>query len=90
MNILITGGAGFIGSHTVDALVDRGYDVVVLDNLQKHVHLKGKPSYLNPKVEYIWGDVRDKNILQKALKNVEAIYHFAGLAEDLCMKPRII
>ena len=83
MLILVTGGAGFIGSHTVDALVEKGYDVVVIDNLQKPVHLKGKPTYLNPKVKYIWGDVRDKNILQKALKNVEAVYHFAAYQDYL-------
>jgi dTDP-L-rhamnose 4-epimerase len=83
MKILVTGGAGFIGSHTADALVDRGYDVVILDNLQKPVHLKGKPGYLNPKAEYIWGDVRDKEIFRKALKSVEAVFHFAAYQDYL-------
>ena len=45
MLVLVTGGAGFIGSHTVDALIHKGMDVIVIDNLQKPVHLKGKPSY---------------------------------------------
>ena len=53
MLVLVTGGAGFIGSHTVDALVKEGNDVIVIDNLQKPVHLKGKPAYLNPKVKYV-------------------------------------
>lgn len=83
MKILVTGGAGFIGSHTVDALIEKGYDVCVLDNLQKPVHMKGKPDYLNPKVEYIWGDVRDKDIFQKALRNVEVVYHFAAYQDYL-------
>jgi dTDP-L-rhamnose 4-epimerase len=45
--VLVTGGAGFIGSHTVDRLLTLGYDVRILDNLQKPVHLKGKPSYIS-------------------------------------------
>ena len=81
--ILVTGGAGFIGSHTVDALIKIGYDVVVLDNLQKPVHLRGKPNYLNPKAEYIWGDVRKKNVLEKALSNVHSVFHFAAYQDYL-------
>ena len=49
--VLVTGGAGFIGSHTVDRLIQLGYKVRILDNLQKPVHLKGKPKYLNNKAE---------------------------------------
>ncbi len=81
--ILVIGGAGFIGSHTVDALVKIGHELVVLDNLQKPVHLKGKPSYLNPKVKYIWGDVRNRNDLIDALKGVDVIYHFAAYQDYL-------
>ncbi len=51
--VLVTGGAGFIGSHTADKLIELGYDVRVLDNLQKPVHLNGKPDYLNPDAEFI-------------------------------------
>ena len=75
--VLITGGAGFIGSHTADKLIKLGYGVKILDNLQKPVHLKGKPDYLNPKAEFILGDVRDKNVLLYALKDVSYIFHFA-------------
>jgi dTDP-L-rhamnose 4-epimerase len=78
MNILVTGGVGFIGSHTVDRLIEHGYKVRILDNLQKPVHLKGKPSYINKKAEFIPGDVRDKRTLEDALKGVDIVYHLAA------------
>jgi dTDP-L-rhamnose 4-epimerase len=81
--VLVTGGAGFIGSHTVDRLIESGYDVRILDNLQKPVHLTGKPAYLNPKAEFILGDVRDKRTLSKALNDVEYIFHFAAYQDYL-------
>ena len=61
MKILVTGGAGFIGSHIVDGLVGRGYRVRVLDNLEPQVHGKQRrwPAYRNPDAEYQLGDVRD-------------------------------
>ncbi len=81
--VLVTGGAGFIGSHTVDRLLSLGYDVRILDNLQKPVHLKGKPSYLPAEAEFIEGDVRDKNTFRKALKNVEYVFHLAAYQDYL-------
>ncbi|QQS34658.1 MAG: GDP-mannose 4,6-dehydratase [Ignavibacteriales bacterium] len=81
--VLVTGGAGFIGSHTVDKLISLGYDVRILDNLQKPVHLKGMPAYLNPKAEFILGDIREKSVLEKALKDVEYIYHLAAYQDYL-------
>jgi dTDP-L-rhamnose 4-epimerase len=81
--VLVTGGAGFIGSHTVDRLINEGYDVRILDNLQKPVHIKGKPDYLNSKAEFIKGDVRNKDNLKNALKDVEYIYHFAAYQDYL-------
>lgn len=83
MKILITGGAGFIGSHTADALIDKGYDVRILDNLQATVHPKGKPSYLHPKAEFIQGDVCDADTLRSALKEVDAVYHLAAYQDYL-------
>jgi dTDP-L-rhamnose 4-epimerase len=83
MLILITGGAGFIGSHTADALIAKGHRVRILDNLQPTVHPKGKPGYLHPEAEFIFGDVSDRNILLKALEGVEAIYHFAAYQDYL-------
>ena len=83
MNILVTGGAGFIGSHTVDALLEKGHHVKILDNLQQPVHLKGKPSYIPRDVEFIFGDVRDKRTLSYALENVDVVYHFAAYQDYL-------
>lgn len=76
--ILVTGGAGFIGSFLVDDLVKKGYKVRILDNLEKQVHNGKKPSYLNKKAEFIKGDVRDRSSLLKALKNIDAVFHLAA------------
>jgi dTDP-L-rhamnose 4-epimerase len=78
MRILVIGGAGFIGSHTVDALIHQGHNVRILDSLEKPVHLNGKPDYMNKKADFILGDLRNKKILEKALKDIEIIYHFAA------------
>lgn len=80
MRILVTGGAGFIGSHFVDALVDRGHEVRVYDNLDSQVHGADQriPGYLNSEVEFFEGDIRDRKTLAKALSNVEVVYHQAS------------
>ena len=83
MRILITGGAGFIGSHTADALIQQGHQVRILDNLQPTVHPEGKPTYLNPKAEFQQGDVRDKTAWATALKGVDAVYHLAAYQDYL-------
>jgi dTDP-L-rhamnose 4-epimerase len=83
LKVLITGGAGFIGSHTADALIARGDEVRILDNLQKPVHLKGLPTYLNPKAEFILGDVRDKEMFRSALHGVDAVIHLAAYQDYL-------
>ncbi|MDZ7319735.1 MAG: NAD-dependent epimerase/dehydratase family protein [candidate division KSB1 bacterium] len=83
MNCLVTGGAGFIGSHTVDALLARGYRVRILDNLSKPVHLKGKPGYLPADAEFMLGDVRNKDDWEKALQGVDVVFHFAAYQDYL-------
>ncbi len=83
MKVLITGGAGFIGSHTADALIERGDDVILLDNLSKPVHLKGIPTYLHPKAKLIIGDVRDPKIFLETLKSVDAVIHLAAYQDYL-------
>lgn len=78
--ILITGGAGFIGSHTADALLKRGYDVRILDTLDPQVHGKAeRPAYLDPGVELMVGDVRIREDVTKATSGVDAIFHFAAM-----------
>lgn len=76
--ILVTGGAGFIGSFLVDRLVLLGYKVRILDNLEDQVHKGIKPRYLNKKAEFIKGDVRNYSVLQKAVKDIDAIFHLAS------------
>lgn len=78
VRILVTGGAGFIGSHLVDELIRLGYQVRVLDLLEKQVHHGKKPDYLNPEVDYSWGDICDQKKLDRILKGVEVVYHLAA------------
>ena len=79
MYVLITGGAGFIGSHVADCLLRAGHTVRALDNLCLQVHPDGsRPDYLDPEVELIQGDVRDKRIVEKSLKNTDAVIHLAA------------
>src|SRR5687768_5817003 len=78
MNILVTGGAGFIGSHLVDALVAAGHRVRVLDLLVSQVHGENSPQYLHPEAEFIHGDVCDTALLHTALDGIDAVYHEAA------------
>jgi len=79
-HILITGGAGFIGSHLADELLANGYRVRVLDNLSPQVHgdCGRRPDYLDPAVELVVGDVCDPAALRTALRGIDAVYHFAA------------
>lgn len=76
--VLVTGGAGFIGSFLVDALVEKGHSVVVLDNLEDQVHQGKIPRYLNAKAEFIKGDIRKYKIFSNALKNIDVVFHLAS------------
>lgn len=79
-NVLITGGAGFIGSHLADELLAHGYRVRALDNLTPQVHgaLGARPTYLSPEVELFLGDVRDADRVDAALEGIDAVFHFAA------------
>ena len=79
--ILVTGGAGFIGSHTVDLLIENGYQAIILDNLEPQVHgkQKTKPDYINNNATFIQHDIQDRNFLTKIISEVDAIIHLAAL-----------
>ncbi|WP_406832173.1 NAD-dependent epimerase/dehydratase family protein [Pedococcus sp. KACC 23699] len=83
MRILVTGGAGFIGSHTSDRLVELGHEVVVLDALTAPVHREGRPNYLTSGAELWVGDVRNRELLANLLRRVDAVYHFAAYQDYL-------
>src|SRR3954470_19485308 len=78
--VLITGGAGFIGSHLSDELLAHGYQVRVLDTLDPQVHgeQRRRPEYLATEVELVVGDVCDRAKVDEALRGVDAVYHFAA------------
>ncbi len=78
-NILVTGGAGFIGSHLVDRLISQGYKVRILDNLTPQVHQAKIPDYLNKKAEFIKGDVTEIKDIKKAVDGIDAIFHEASV-----------
>ena len=79
MRVLVTGGAGFIGSHLVDALVRDGHTVRVLDSFDPQVHGGARPVYLNPGAEYCEGDVRDRDAVRQALQSIEIVFHEAAV-----------
>jgi len=79
MKVLVTGGAGFIGSHTVDLLVEKGYDVMILDNLETQVHGNKKPDYLNEEAEFIQDDITNIDVWKKGLNGVNAVLHLAAM-----------
>ncbi len=78
MKILITGGAGFIGSHLTDELIARGHAVRILDSLIEQVHRGRIPDYLNPAAEFVRGDIRDRALVQQSLAGVDAVAHLAA------------
>jgi dTDP-L-rhamnose 4-epimerase len=86
INVLITGGLGFIGSFMVDRLVAEGHKVRIFDNLDQQVHPDGIPAHLSPAAELRIGDVRDRSALASALEDVDAVVHCAaavGVAQSL-------
>ena len=81
--VLVTGGAGFIGSHTVDLLLEHGYSVRVLDSLQARVHPHGKPAWVPTEVQFFEGDVADRDDLARALAGMTHILHLAAYQDYL-------
>src|SRR6266851_2454093 len=75
---LVTGAAGLIGSHVTDLLVRKGWKVRALDNLEPQTHRRGKPAWVNPKAEFIHGDIRDRETIATALDKIDIVFHQAA------------
>jgi dTDP-L-rhamnose 4-epimerase len=83
---LVTGGAGLIGSHIVDQLLEAGTDVVILDSLDAQTHPEGRPDWIPADAEFVHGDVRDKKVVSRCLRGVDEIYHqaaFGGFTTEI-------
>ncbi|HYB13191.1 MAG TPA: NAD-dependent epimerase/dehydratase family protein, partial [Myxococcota bacterium] len=80
MRILVTGGAGFIGSHLVDALIARRHEVRVLDSLEPQVHgcERRRPDHLHPSAELLVGELRDRGAVARALDGMDVVFHLAA------------
>src|SRR3954471_6330965 len=80
VRVLITGGAGFIGSHAADALLAAGYQVRLLDNLSPQVHgaQRQRPSYLSKQAELVTGDITDALAVERALRGADLVLHLAS------------
>src|SRR5215467_3726571 len=77
-NVLVTGGAGFVGSHLVDALLTAGHRVRVLDSLATQVHGGRAPEYLSPEAELMKDDTRDADAVRRSLEGIDVIFHLAA------------
>ena len=88
--VLVTGGAGFIGSHTVDLLLEKGYEVRILDNLQPRVHPHGKPPWVPKEAEFVQGDVANQDDLARALEGMEVVFHLAAYQDYMTDFSRFI
>ena len=83
MRCLVTGGAGFIGSHLVDRLLREGLEVTILDNLAPRVHRSARPEHLAREARLVVGDVRDPKSLLQALEGVEVVFHQAAYQDHM-------
>jgi dTDP-L-rhamnose 4-epimerase len=95
VKVLVTGGAGFVGSHLADGLLRAGHEVRVLDRLEAQVHgeAAARPGYLAREVELLVGDVRDRGLLARALAGVDAVFHQAaavGVAQSMYQIERYV
>lgn len=85
MKALVTGGAGLIGSHLIDLLIEKGHEVTILDYLEPQTHPRGKPGWIHPKARFVKGDIRSEQDLKDALSGVKFVFHqaaFVGFTEE--------
>ena len=75
---LVTGGAGLIGSHIVDLLLNNGWTVRILDNLEPQTHKNGKPEWVNPAADFRRGNVQDYETMRSALADIDVVFHEAA------------
>src|SRR5436190_23977753 len=75
---LVTGGAGLIGSHVADLLERKGWRVRILDNLEPQTHRRGKPAWIGNDVEFVEGDVTDRETISGALQDIDVVFHQAA------------
>jgi dTDP-L-rhamnose 4-epimerase len=78
VKVLVTGGAGLLGSHLVDELLAHAYDVCVLDNLDPSVHPRGRPAWVPREIRFVEGDVRDPGALERAREGCDGVFHLAA------------
>jgi dTDP-L-rhamnose 4-epimerase len=86
MTVLVTGGAGLIGSHLVDALLAMGQQVRILDNLEPQTHPEGRPDWIPDDADFVQGDIRDKEVVERSLQGISEIYHqaaFGGFTTEI-------
>ena len=76
-NILVTGGAGFMGSHLADYLIEKGHEVTILDDLSG-----GLEENVNPKAKFIEGSITDKKLVNELMQGKEIVYHLAAYAAE--------
>src|SRR5947199_6395240 len=75
---LVTGGAGLIGSHVADLLIEEGWRVRVLDNIEPNTHKRGKPAWINENADFIQGDLRDRKTISQVLMDIDVVFHQAA------------
>src|SRR5438874_896063 len=75
---LVTGGAGLIGAHLADLLIEEGWRVRVLDNIEPNTHKRGKPAWINKQADFKQGDLRDRETITQALRDIDVVFHQAA------------
>jgi dTDP-L-rhamnose 4-epimerase len=89
---LVTGGAGLIGSHIVDLLLQEGWTVRILDNLEPQTHREGKPAWVNPRAQFVEGDLTDRDTIRQAMTDIDVIFHegaYGGYMPEIAKYVRV-